>query len=282
MGASQQLLSSFGGSSPVQYLDDLSPQPQAVFSLRKKYSTATNSIRVRRSSDNTEQDIGFSGDALDTAALATFVGANSGFVVSFYDQTGNGEHATQATQANQPRIVDAGVYDGQLVFDGSNDSLKITSLTLGTAYLALYTKWEQATNNSVKILVEATTDYFSNPGAFAAYDYSIQGGIVGASRSAAAGARAVAFTNASGQAQWSMLYDRSLSGTNEIKAWRDGVSLTPTSVENVEQDGTFLNNDIYIGARAGSSLFSTMQLETLVLYSADTSVIRASIEAVLS
>lgn len=67
-------------------------------------------INVRRSSDNATQDIGFvsgTGD-LDTSALSTFVGSNSAYVATLYDQSGNGRHLTQATTANQYRIVNAG------------------------------------------------------------------------------------------------------------------------------------------------------------------------------
>jgi hypothetical protein len=63
---------------------------------------------VRRSSDNAEQDIGFSGGTLDTNALTSFVGSNDGYVVTWYDQSGNNRDATQSTQADQPKIVDQG------------------------------------------------------------------------------------------------------------------------------------------------------------------------------
>ncbi len=82
----------------------------AAFSLRKLSSDyAGNAIQVRRSSDNTTSDIGFTvnGD-FDTTALKTFVGANNGFVSKWYDQSGNGRDATQATLAAQPQIVNAG------------------------------------------------------------------------------------------------------------------------------------------------------------------------------
>jgi hypothetical protein len=85
----------------------------AAYSLRKlrgAYSGAA--VRVRRSNDNAEQDIGF--DALgnfDELSLVSFVGVNSGFVTTWYDQSGNVRNATQAIAANQPRIVDAGVVD---------------------------------------------------------------------------------------------------------------------------------------------------------------------------
>jgi hypothetical protein len=122
-------------------LDDY-PNAAAAYSLRKLDKDYTGSaIRVRRSNDNSEQDIGFtsSGD-LDTASLKTFVGANSGFVTTWYDQSGNARNATQTTAANQPRIVNAGTVDRKngepyLDFDGSNDILSVPSSTATFKFL---------------------------------------------------------------------------------------------------------------------------------------------------
>lgn len=92
--------------------------------LSKVRSNYTGScFRVRRSSDNAEQDIGFVGRVFDSAALASFVGANDGHIVTFYDQSGNGRNFAQATAANQPRIVIAGAVQAGIKFDGSNDIL---------------------------------------------------------------------------------------------------------------------------------------------------------------
>lgn len=66
-------------------------------------------IRVRRSSDNAEQDIGADGNGdLDESALTTFVGANDGYLVRVYEQISGTYHLEQTTAANQPRIVNAG------------------------------------------------------------------------------------------------------------------------------------------------------------------------------
>jgi hypothetical protein len=89
---------------------DTIPAAAAAYSLRRLRSLYTGSaIRVRRSSDNTESDIGFtaSGD-LNTSALTTFVGANNGFIVTWYDQSGNARNVTNATQSEQPQIVSSG------------------------------------------------------------------------------------------------------------------------------------------------------------------------------
>jgi hypothetical protein len=65
-------------------------------------------LRIRRSSDNAEQDIYFVNGWVDTAAILSFCGAGSGFVVTWYDQTGNGRHATQSTAGDQPQICSSG------------------------------------------------------------------------------------------------------------------------------------------------------------------------------
>lgn len=78
----------------------------SMFKLREAYSGSC--LRVRRSSDNTEQDIGFVDNYLDETSLTSFVGANDGFVVKWYDQSGNANNLSQATASNQPQIVSSG------------------------------------------------------------------------------------------------------------------------------------------------------------------------------
>jgi hypothetical protein len=104
-------LGCFNGNVLRGVLDLLTVSSAAAYSLRKLRTAYTgNAIRVRRSQDNAELDIGFTPNAiLNTAALLTFVGANDGFVTTWYDQSGNSRHVTQATAANQPQIVTAGV-----------------------------------------------------------------------------------------------------------------------------------------------------------------------------
>lgn len=96
-----------GGASGL-ILDD-TPMAKIAFSLRKVRTAYTgNCIKVRRSSDNTEQDFGFVDGVLDTVSLLSFVGGGNGFVTKWYDQSGSGNDAYQSTQANQPLIVESG------------------------------------------------------------------------------------------------------------------------------------------------------------------------------
>jgi hypothetical protein len=96
-----------------QFLLDQFSGAAAAYSLRRLRNAYTGScIRVRRSSDNAELDIGFtSTGVLDTVALLAHVGAGDGFVTTIYDQSGNARNFTQTSGGNQPRIVLAGVVD---------------------------------------------------------------------------------------------------------------------------------------------------------------------------
>jgi len=132
-----------GGVAFVGALDAL-PAQAIVYGVRRLRAGYTGAlIRVRRSSDNTEQDIGSiaTGD-LDTTALTAFVGAGSGYVTTWYDQSGNARNAVQATQASQPRVVNAGVVDAlggkpSVVFSGAQVlEWSGTTIVNGTVVLA--------------------------------------------------------------------------------------------------------------------------------------------------
>jgi hypothetical protein len=128
----------FGSFASVSWFSDLFGMPDAAFSLRKLTPTSTNCIRVRRSSDNTETNIGFVANTpnspIDTAALLSFVGAGNGFVVTAYNQNTSGTDFEEATASLQPRIVNAGVLETNgslpsiLFVSGSNSRLFNTSL----------------------------------------------------------------------------------------------------------------------------------------------------------
>ena len=67
---------------------------------------------VRRSSDNVSASIGFDVNGnLDTGSLFSFVGSDTGYVKTWYDQSGNGKHVTQATNTKQPIIVTNGALE---------------------------------------------------------------------------------------------------------------------------------------------------------------------------
>jgi hypothetical protein len=113
--------------------------PAAAYSLRNLSTTYTgNVVDVRRSSDDAEDS--FTATEVADGTLTDWVGVgNDGFVTQWYDQSGNDNHATQGTDASQPKIVDAGVLvrgnTGEPAFtgDGVDDILSLSSsINFGT------------------------------------------------------------------------------------------------------------------------------------------------------
>lgn len=132
-----------GGVPNLPPLDILNAE--AAFGTRKlRTAYAGSCIRVRRSSDNAEQDIGFIGTSLDTASLLSFVGGGSGYITKWYDQSGNARDGVQATSANQPRIVNSGAVESALVLSGSQ-WLTTSAILSGTGDFTL-AGWVKLTN----------------------------------------------------------------------------------------------------------------------------------------
>ena len=100
-----------------------------AYGLRKLSSTYSGpALRIRRSSDGELRDVYFNssgvlslaslvsaaggGDASATT-LGGWIGANSGTVATWYDQSGQWRNAYQDIVANQPRVINAGVIETQ-------------------------------------------------------------------------------------------------------------------------------------------------------------------------
>lgn len=111
---------------------DIYPNATFAYSVRKLRSAYTGAcMRVRRSSDNAEQDIGFVSNLLDTASLLSFVGAGDGFVTTWYNQAQNTYNMVQTVAMNQPTIVSAGslITEGgkpSILYDGADDGFVCT------------------------------------------------------------------------------------------------------------------------------------------------------------
>ena len=124
-------------------LDLYGANVKAGYSIRKLRSAYTGpSMRIRRFSDNSEQDIGFDSNGdLDTGAITSFVGSNSASVVTWYEQSGQSSswNLTQGTASRQPRITDSSgnifTVNGKPAIDDTN---------AGSARLSFNTSFGQA------------------------------------------------------------------------------------------------------------------------------------------
>ena len=166
-GLDTTALQAFANPSSSGYLLDLNPGASVAYSLRKLAAAYGGSaIRVRRSSDNAEQNIGFNatGD-LDTAALLAFAGSGSAFVTTWHDQSGAGNNGFQTTASAQPQIVNAGV----LITRNSRPYIEATSsrylqftaqitASVGTNY-SLWMTYEKDSGANQAILLKDAFNY---------------------------------------------------------------------------------------------------------------------------
>ena len=147
----------YKSSVQVPLFLDLYPSATIAVSFRKlRIAYSGSCIRVRRSIDNSEQDIGFSNNYLDTAAMKTFVGVNNGFVVTWYDQSGSGNNVTQATAASQPIIIVLGIINRQ---NGIACISTTTGLFLATSGV-LFNTFPMSIISAIGSHLTASTDFF--------------------------------------------------------------------------------------------------------------------------
>lgn len=142
------------------------PNATVAYSLRKlRNAYAGPAIRVRRSSDNAETNIGFVDNVLDTATLLTFCGAGNGFVTTWYDQSGNSNHAIQATTGNQPIIVNSGTLitrNSKPYIQASSTQFFAFTTELSTPVSNSYSYWmpyEKDTTGNQAILLASGVEY---------------------------------------------------------------------------------------------------------------------------
>ena len=143
--------SQFRGARPDTYplfsgLLDQYGGASAAYSLRALSSgwLAGDVVEVRRSSGGDPES--FTASQITSGAMLAWVtefsGTADGFVSTWYDQSGNANNATQATTTSQPKIVSAGaLVTGGLDFDGVDDSLGLTGLSLTSTGWSSFVKW---------------------------------------------------------------------------------------------------------------------------------------------
>src|SRR5690606_29901701 len=113
----------------IYYDLEVSSTIYGAWGLRQLVSTYTGAIvRIRDTSDNSEQDVGFD----ENGDLDSFTVTGDAVVVRLYDQSGNGADLYNGTASGQPTLL-AGVTPAggyAIKFDGSDDFLG--DATLGT------------------------------------------------------------------------------------------------------------------------------------------------------
>ena len=248
-----------GSVSFVGLLDSY-PGAAAGYSLRKLSSTYSGSaIRVRRSSDNAEQDIGFNvSNTLDTTALLAFCGAGDGFVTTWYDQSGNSKDIGNTTAIGQPQIVSVGAVllentKPAMTFDGSNNDFSATFGTILNQPSTMFSVVRPLSlaGGSTRHLI----DKHSAGQRQAVYMLLSNNIALFAGSSFDSG---VAFTTTQ------QLITTTFNSTNSTVNRNSGATITGDA-------GTENQEGLRIGSNAGAASFFNMNLQEVVLYNSDQS-----------
>jgi hypothetical protein len=210
----------------------------AAYSLRNlSIYNASPVVRVRRSSDNAESD--FTATQVSDGTLDTFCGAGNGFVRTWYDQSGNGRHATQTTTANQPQIVSSGALvqtnsKPALDFNGTSQRFDIPTIAFNMNALSV--------NTVSKADASTGQIAFANPDPNRVYAPLLTSGVYYAGYAAAATAFNFGLSNLTSQ------YLVQLNaGSSTANAWRNGTASTAVSSSSAAVDGLSLSVGSYKG-----------------------------------
>jgi hypothetical protein len=199
-----------------------------IYSIRKvnlKYNGPA--MRIRHGVSNMEQDVAFASNFLDTAGLKAFLSGSVGYVVRWYDQSGNNFHLSQPLAGSQPQIqLNQFGKKPAVVSDGINDYMTVAFPTA---------KNQPYTQAAVVNITGGTGDMF-------AVSHRYQSGTVGLIR--AGGQTRVANHGYTYVYTWPMSTNQLLisvrnnsAGTGSLR--RNGVNVTPAAtVANESQVGS--------------------------------------------
>lgn len=259
-----------------------------LYSLRRvnaQYAGAC--IRVRRSSDNAERDIGFVGEWLNIAELLSFVGSATGQITAWHDQSGSRHTASQATNSRQPFIVDSGALltvNGlpALDFRGSqwlDFTSSGSSLFTSKSYANIFSvhKADTTTAAGEEIIAVRTN------GSVNRIDFRINSTSnrqrLGGRRLDANSFQSITSDTDHGMAQHQ--YSGLIEWANsDAYLYQDGVLVASSTSYQTDGDSESSNSlglTIGAGATGGSPLDG--QIQELMLYNTDQSANRAAIEA---
>jgi len=200
----------------------------------------------------------------------TLTSSKDGTVSTWYDQSGNANHATQGTNANQPKIVDAGslVTDAngkpEMDFDGVNDWF-----TLGVSQLG-NTEFFADSSDSWFVTGVATYDYGTlisksgNPGPAREFQIFY---FEGTNSTYTRGSR----TNLSSDVN-QRLVSYNWDGANAVVGLNG--TLNAVSVGTASKT----SQDINIGARTDGQFLLNGSLQEIIIYDSDQSANRVAIE----
>ena len=248
-------------------LDDF-PGAAAAYSLRLINSSYTGPvIRVRRSTDNAEQD--FTANQISSGSLVAFCGAGNGFIRTWHDQSGNNRHATQTTTSAQPQIVSAGslILEGGLPainFNGSSHRLDVPVIAFSMNALSVHAVCRLSTAGASLVFLSSAIPnrlylpFYASP--IMAIGYAGNGQQFNFGN-----------TNATTRSVWQLN-----AGSLLANAWRNGTPSTAISSNTALEAGSNLSIGSYKDGVTFASYWSGTGQE-LIFYTSDQTANRVGI-----
>lgn len=258
----------FGGPATPGLIDSFTSNLWGAYGLQRLLGTGTYSgscIKVRRSSDNATQEIGFVGTALDTASLLTFVGANDGFIDTWFDQSGGGNHLTQATTTKQPQIVDAGAYIGEALFDGITQRLTTANSTSAVPAFSMYLAGRArlgAGSSSEVLLTQG-----GGPQLLTGRNLAVSDNYVGSSSTGSGSGGIDSALTADNTTYCAVIDTAGASVTDECVTYLNGSAQTNIIVGGTGISGNFAANTIRVGSDGGSN-YARAAMQSILIYQA--------------
>jgi hypothetical protein len=245
-------------------------------SVTDSASSSSIQFRIQDLIDVNNADVSTSGEKIYVRRFKVAVKSSDGFVKTWYDQsvttqagdTATGNHATQATAASQPKIVDAGALNtsGGLEFDSTDDFFALTNtVSFENLPLTMFSVQDSQPNHNHHTLgcddsrgigvSGSTTQYFFT-GSSATLTFS---------------------SSVTGLNLYSVLHDGTTNSDN-ITANRNGVANSSSSGSGMSQANSS-SQWKNIGVRANTNDFFHGTIKEIIVYNTDQTDNRTAIEA---
>lgn len=260
------------GAGTTWPLDPYTSNLWTAMSVRRVLSSAVNAFTVRRTSDSVIQDIGFDvGGAVDAASLLAFLGANNGTAHAWANQGATSANGFgTATTTRQPACATAGVSNGKLVFDGTDDLISSGASSGTPSAFTVFLRGLLRSTSGTQIILEHSANYNSNNSAVAYYDSAKMS--VGVHDTAPGGyARSDFNTDYPNNNVQCWRYDRTqVTGAAMSKLFINGAAETrdANGDSGTLPDSTFSAQAWRLGARNGAASPAALDAHTLLIYEA--------------
>lgn len=278
-----------GAYSPRPYgavMDSRASSLWSYVGIRKGLTTyAGPAMRVRRSTDNAETDIGFrANNRLNADAMLTWAAGASVYVKRLYDNTPAANDWVAPSNAAQPKIVDAGVFLQKLIFDGVDDCMSSVNQTPAVSAFSIFSVCDLRSPSALQVILEQSSDENSHNAFLIYWDTTSSGGAFSGTHQVSPSGYANVETNQPSTigASIGWRFDRTKSlVADQVKQWVNGSANVGSGAASTGAvpSGNFAADYVYLGARNNASLFSPLELKTLAIYSialSDAAMVSAS------